>query len=76
MEFTIEQFKKQNLYWKDKFYHYAIHITDGGAIYLYQVDGRLTKENIKNATILRIDGCDVEKLCSAIKMAKGGLLWN
>lgn len=68
MGMTIEQFKKQNAFWQDKYYTYAIHKTDGGAMYLFQVDGlRLTQEKINSANIIRIDGLDFNKLIENIK---------
>ena len=60
---NVEQFKNQNVNWKDKYYSYAIHKTNGGAMYLYQVDGkRLTEESVKNAKVLRLDGISIDKL--------------
>lgn len=35
---TKQQFFNQNKNFEDKYYYYAIHITDGGAMYLYQAD--------------------------------------
>lgn len=65
--YTIEQFKKQNAFWGDKYYYYAIHITDGGAMYLFQVNKPLTQKNIDNASVIRLDGCDMDKLYVQMK---------
>lgn len=68
MLFTVKQFKEQNAYWSDKYYHYAIHKTDGGAVYLFQVDGkRLTQEGINSANVLRLDGANIERILENIK---------
>jgi len=65
---TVEEFKNQNAYWCDDYYHYAIHKTDGGAVYLFQVDGPLTDDSIKhNMVVIRLDGCDVDMLIKNIK---------
>lgn len=66
---TVDQFKNQNAYWRDKYYHYAIHVTDGGAAYLFQAEceGELTDLDVKYATMLRLDGCDINMLIKNIK---------
>lgn len=59
----IELYTHQIRYWNDKYYHYSIHITDGGAIYLKQLD--------KNNGIelqIRLDGCDLNKLIHEIEI--------
>lgn len=60
MRLTIEQFKNQNKFWEDNFYWYAIHKTDGGAEYLYQVDKKDIKGKMKDdfvtPFIIRLDG--------------------
>ena len=65
MMYTVKQFKEQNKYWEDKYYCYAIHVTDGGAIYLHQVDKPLKKDSFER--ILRVDGCDISKLLENLK---------
>ena len=67
---TKEQFLNQNLNWKDKYYHYAIHKTDGGAVYLWQVDGALTSNNLNQMNVIRLDGVDLEKLAQNILKVK------
>ena len=66
---TVEQFKNQNAYWHDKYYHYAIHITDGGASYLFQVEceGELKDSDLQNARMIRLDGCDITSLANTLK---------
>lgn len=65
---TVEQFKNQNAYWHDKYYHYAIHVTGGGAIYLFQAEceGELTELAVKYATVIRLDGCDIDSLVANV----------
>jgi len=68
MKLTVKQFRQQNAYWGDDYYNYAIHKTDGGAMYLFQVDGnRLTQKGIDNAKILRLDGMNIQRLLENIK---------
>lgn len=72
MILTKEQFLAQNVVWADKYYNYAIHITDGGAMYLYQVDGDLPKKSTDTVDvdyIFRLDGVDADKLAESIKKA-------
>jgi hypothetical protein len=69
MEMTKEQFKNQNLNWEDEFYEYAIHKTDGGAMYLYQAEKPLKKT--VSPLIIRLDGADREKLSLMLKFNKG-----
>lgn len=65
---TIEEFVNQNACWRDKYYYYAIHKTDGGAAYLFQVDIPLINESIKNSMhIIRLDGCNIDMLIKNIK---------
>ena len=71
MIYTREQFINQNAFWQDKYYSYAIHITDGGAKYLFQVDGtRLTQKQLDSMTMIRLDGMDVEKFIENIRRTK------
>lgn len=71
MIYTREQFINQNAFWQDKYYSYAIHITDGGAMYLHQVEGtRLTKSQLENMRTIRLDGADIEKLIENIRRVK------
>ena len=71
MIYTREQFINQNAFWQDKYYSYAIHITDGGAKYLFQVDGtRLTQKQLDSMTVIRLDGMDVEKFIENIRRTK------
>ena len=51
MFYTPKQFKNQNANWQDKNYTYAIHKTSGGAMYLYQIDGKRITKVIKNPII-------------------------
>lgn len=68
---TKEQFMNQNLFWQDKYYSYAVHKTDAGAVYLFQVDGTsLTKKSLQNMSVIRLDGCDLDKLCDNLKKIK------
>lgn len=68
---TKEQFMNQNLFWQDKYYSYAVHKTDGGAIYLFQVDGTaLTKKSLENMSVLRLDGVNLDKLCENLQKVK------
>ena len=70
---TKEQFLAQDIVWADKYYNYAIHITDGGAIYLYQVDGDLPKKSNAEVDInyaLRLDGAELDKLLENINKIK------
>ena len=68
---TKEQFINQNAFWQDKYYSYAIHITDGGAIYLHQVEGtRLTNSQLESMKTIRLDGADIEKLIENIRRLK------
>ena len=70
---NVNQFKSQNIYWRDKYYHYAIHITDGGAKYLYQIDckGELTDEKVKGYHYgIRLDGSDIDLFVENIKKIK------
>ena len=68
---TKEQFMNQNAFWQDKYYSYAIHITDAGAIYLFQVEGiRLTKKELENMRMFRLDGTDIDKLCEQLQKIK------
>ena len=68
---TKEQFMNQNAFWQDKYYSYAIHITDGGARYLFQVEGiRLTKKELENMRMFRLDGTDIDKLCEQLQKIK------
>ena len=70
---TKEQFLAQDIVWADKYYNYAIHITDGGAIYLYQVDGDLPKKSNADVDInytLRLDGVELDKLLENITKIK------
>lgn len=75
MIYTKEQFMKQNAFWQDKYYSYAIHITSGGAQYLFQVEGtRLTKRELENMSVIRLDGTDIDKLSLYLKLLKDGKL--
>ena len=67
---TKEQFMNQNAFWQDKYYSYAIHITDAGAKYLFQVEGtRLTKRELEDFKVgLKVPG----KLMP--KRIRGGVL--
>lgn len=68
MFYTPKQFKNQNANWQDKNYTYAIHKTSGGAMYLYQIDGkRITTKNIENAKTIRLDGVNLEQLIEQIR---------
>lgn len=71
---TVKQFKNQNAVWSDYWYTYAIHKTNGGAMYLYKIDGkRITQSKIDNAQIFRLDGVDLNLLIENIKKVKGEL---
>lgn len=71
MFYTAKQFKNQNANWQDKNYTYAIHKTNGGAMYLYQIDGkRITTKTIASANVLRLDGVNLEQLMEQIKKVK------
>ena len=61
MTLTAKQFKQQNKFWQDKWYSYAIHQTDGGAVYLYRINGkRIDKNTLKNIEVFRLDGINKE----------------
>lgn len=66
---TLEQFRNQNAYWRDNYYHYAIHKTTGGAIYLYVVETEkeLTQEDLQYVNIMRLDGVDLTQLFKNIQ---------
>ena len=70
---TVEQFKKQNAYWRDKYYHYAIHKTNGGAMYLFVIEKEkdLRAKDLDYINCLRLDGVDLEQLFNNIKKVKG-----
>ena len=70
---TIEQFKRQNAYWRDKYYHYAIHKTDGGAMYLFVVESEkeLQDKDLEYINSIRLDGVDLDKLFYNINKVKG-----
>ena len=71
MIYTKEQFMKQNAFWQDKYYSYAIHITGGGAQYLFQVEGtRLTKKELEDMRVFRLDGTDIDRLCENLQKLK------
>lgn len=71
MFYTAKQFKNQNANWQDKNYTYAIHKTSGGAMYLYQIDGkRVTAKTIASASVLRLDGVNLEQLIEQINKVK------
>lgn len=68
---TKEQFINQNLFWQDKYYSYAVHITSGGAKYLYQIDGvKLTQKELETMSVIRLDGTDIDKLVEQLKKLK------
>ena len=63
-----EQFFNQHANWQDKNYTYAIHVTNGRAMYLYQIDGlKVTDEDIAGANIIRLDGINLEELVRQIQ---------
>lgn len=69
---TAEQFKKQHAFWRDKWYSYAIHKTDGGAMYLYRINGRrIDKNTIKNMQVFRLDGVNIGLLVENFNKVKG-----
>ena len=56
---TAEQFKNQFAFWQDQNYSYAIHLTSGGAVYLFRINGReVSDETVKRAEVFRLDGID------------------
>ncbi len=64
---TPKEFKNQNAFWQDKWYSYAIHKTDGGAVYLFRIDGlKINKNTIKNMQVFRLDGIDKERFIENI----------
>lgn len=68
MNITREQFINQKYFWQDKYYSYAIHITDAGAKYLWQVEGvRLSQEQLNKMRVLRLDGADINKLINYLQ---------
>lgn len=74
---TKDQFINQELFWQDKYYSYALHITDGGAKYLWQVDGtRLTKKELEYIKFIRLDGVDIDKLCEKLQESKNIKCWE
>lgn len=62
MKLTFEQLHLQNDFWCDDHYVYAIHITDGGAVYLYQMElsAYLKTPPLESfeVDVLRLDGTD------------------
>lgn len=65
---TKKQFINQNAFWQDKYYSYSIHITNGGAIYLYRIDGTIIDENsLRKMQVFRIDGIDLDLFIKNIK---------
>lgn len=62
-------FKHQNAIWQDKWYSYAIHRTDGGAMYLYRIDGkRITQKAIDNTLqVFRLDGMNFDLFMENVK---------
>lgn len=66
---TKEQFKHQDINWEDKYYEYAIHKTDGGAIYLFQHDKDFNNDYNSIYTI-RFDGVDLELFIENVKKLK------
>lgn len=72
MNLTPKQFKKQNAVWQDNYYTYAIHKTDGGAIYLYRIDGkRITQNKLNNMEIFRLDGMNLNLFIKNYNKANG-----
>lgn len=68
MNLTAKQFKNQNAFWQDNYYSYAIHKTNGGAVYLYRIDGkRIDKNTLKNMQVFRLDGVNFDILINNIK---------
>lgn len=73
MKLTAKQFKQQNAFWQDKYYSYAIHITDGGAMYLYRIEGRrIDKNTLQYMQVFRLDGVNIEQLFANIQAVRGG----
>ena len=60
---TRLQLMNQNSFWFDDFYFYAIHKTDGGALYLMQGEKEDILKASENQNIyyrqIRLDGCDI-----------------
>ena len=67
---NYEQFKQQNKNFSDEYYEYAIHITDFGAIYLYQLDKVNKPTNYKNTNLylntFRLDGANIDSLIETL----------
>lgn len=65
MKLTINQFIDQNDFWVDEFYAYAIHVTDGGAKYLYRitVDQFIKAKPLEEVEVemFRLDGINWER---------------
>lgn len=56
---TKDEFTHQNEFWLDVCYAYAIHKTDGGALYLYRVDFEDFEDNcVLDVEVFRLDGID------------------
>lgn len=68
---TMVQFLNQNENWTDQNYAYAIHITDGGAVYLYRMslyeylNTKLSEEIA--VEVIRLDGVDLKEASKHIK---------
>lgn len=60
MKLTKDQFIHQKDFWRDVWYAYAIHETDGGARYLYRVTDEVFAESEMNEEmeleVFRLDG--------------------
>lgn len=73
MELTASEFMAQNEHWTDKYYAYSIHITDGGAVYLYRASLaeylHTTPTEELAVEVIRLDGVDLKEASKYIRRA-------
>ena len=75
MELTFGQLHSQDDFWVDDYYVYAIHKTDGGAVYLYRMElGEYLKTpplESFDVEVIRLDGMNGGRFCKHIKKLIG-----
>ena len=71
MKLTFGQLHSQDDFWVDDYYVYAIHKTDGGAVYLYRLElGEYLKTpplEPFDVEVFRLDGMNRGRFCKHIK---------
>ena len=71
MKLTFGQLHSQDDFWGDDYYVYAIHKTDGGAVYLYRMElGDYLKTSPLESfdvEVFRLDGTNLGRFCKHIK---------